>query len=208
MSDDRVARIVAAGDSIEVDGKEFKLRPIPIRHLKELERKALREFKQEYLRTYVETMESLGRNGAIEKRVDEVSRWTLKDLPLIDAYDARNVPVNAWVKEWVAENFPDIEDDADDDRFRSLLNNALDNGRLSPDELKKRTGKGPRHGLVRYDQWWVTASMSGMILFILSSVQVGHPEVTEGDVDNWSISKLAEASRIVERITSSDMGNG
>jgi len=54
----------------------------------------------------------------------------------------------------------------------------------------------------------VTATMTGMVLFILSSIQVENPNVTEKEIDNWPISKLVEASRIVESLTSSEMGNG
>lgn len=207
---DRVARMVAAGETIEVDGVEYRLRPIPIRHLKELEIKALRDYKRSYLQTFGDNADLLDGDAkqTLQQEIRRVATWTLRDLPKIEAYDCTRVPVNDKAKKWVRANYPDTDGENTDGRFRSLLNNALDTGRLSARELEKMTGCAPRKGTVRYDQWWVTASMSGMILFILSSIQVEHPKVTEADIDRWSISKLVEASNVVERLTSSDMGNG
>ena len=116
------------------------------------------------------------------------------------------VKVNDKAKKWIEENYGDLPDT--EAGQKALLSNALDTGKLKPDQLKKMTGKGPLQGKIRFDQWWVTASMTGMISFIASSVRRDHPQITKRDVAEWPFNKIAEAVRKVEQITSASMGNG
>ncbi len=212
MSRDREARVLAAAETIEIeiDGKktEYKLRPVVAQHLCDLEKEALRYHKREFLMTFAENDDLLGDRAqtVIDEKLEEAARWDLSDLPQKDAYDVSRVKITKEVKRWIEENYGDLpEAEAGQ---KALLSNALDTGRLKPDQLKKMAGKGPLQGKVRFDQWWVTASMEGMISFITTSVRRDHPEVTKRDVANWPFTKIAEAVRKVEGITSASMGNG
>ena len=88
-----------------------------------------------------------------------------------------------------------------------MLATALDSGKITAEKVKEEFGATPLRGRVRYDQWWVTASMEGMVSFILTSVQYEHPKMTKKEIGNWPFTKVAEAARKVEEITSASMGN-
>ena len=206
MGTDREARILAACETIEVNGKEYKLRPIVAQHLCDLEKEALRHYKRQYLETFSENADLLGNNNdLLVKKIEAVAKWDLNDLPQKDAFDVSKVPVTDALKKWVTANTDELPNT--DNGIRAVVVNFLDNGRLSPKDVRNLTGKAPLQGRVRYDQWWVTASMNGQVLFILSSIRYDHPELTKEEIAQWPFSKIAEAARKVESITSADMGN-
>jgi hypothetical protein len=206
MAEEREARIVAAGETVEVNGSEYKLRPLVAQHLCDLEREALRHYKRRYLQTFVENDDLLRESeGVIERKMEQVARWDLSDLPQKDAFDTSLVPITKKVRQWV-DKFAG-EKTRTDVGVRALLANALDNGRLEPEELKQMSGRAPLRGRVRYDQWWVTSSMEGMVAFIALSVRSEHPELKKGDIAQWPFPKIAEAAGIVERLTSAAVGN-
>jgi len=208
MSRNREARAVAAGPTVEVDGKHYRLRPVSVQQLCDLELDALEHYRRQYLETYTRNADLLGEdkaNDLIERKLDEVARWDLDDLPQKDAYDAARVPVTDGVREWVVEAFGELP--KTDVGIRALLSHALDTKRITADKIKEMAGKGPLRGTVRYDQWWVTASLVGMINFIVGSIRVEHPEVTKEQVAKWPFAKVAEAVRKVESVTTPAMGN-
>jgi len=207
MSDDREARALAAGDKIEVNGEQFTLRPIVAQHLVDLEREALDHYKTQYLETFVKNKHLLGDKAdeVILQKMEEVARWDLNDLPREVAFDVSRVPITDGLKKWVEEKFDEVPDT--DAGIRSLVSTALDQERITHEKVKELSGKAPLQGRVRYDQWWVTAATEGMVSFITSSVCHEHPKVTRKIVASWPFSKIAEASRRVEKITSADMGN-
>ncbi len=221
MGTNREARILGACETIEVGKVEYKLRPVVAQHLCDLEIEALRHYKRQYLQTFAENADLLGKQAqaTIDREMMRVARWDLLDLPQKEAFDTSRIPVTDKLREWVEENYGDPQDDGVEGedkkeaerrgevRVRSLLATALDTERITPEKVKKLASKGPLRGRVRYDQWWVTASTNGMISFILSSVRHEHPEITKEDVAGWSFDKIAEASRKVEKITSAEMGN-
>lgn len=209
---DAEARVLGAGETIKVkvgDGeKEYKLSPVVSKHLCDLEREALKYYKRQHLSTFADNVDLL-ENGQgdvlVQQEMRTVASWSLHDLPQKDVFDTSQVPVTDKVKKWIEEKFETLPDE--DDIARAMLSTALDQGSVSPKEIKKLTGKGPMQGRVRYDQWWVTACMEGMISFIVSSLQLEYPSMTRKDVEKWSFSKVAEAARKVEQITTADMGN-
>ena len=206
MGSDREARILGACETIEIDGKEYKLRPIAAQHLCDLEVEALRQYKRQFLSTYSENADLLGNGQSlIEKKMDEVAKWDLSDLPQKDAFDVSRIPVTDKVKQWVQDNGEDVPDT--DNGYKAVLVNALDTGKLSPKDVRHLSGKTPIKGRVRYDQWWVTASMAGQTSFIASSIKYDHPEITKEEIRQWPFSKIAEAARKVESITTVDVGN-
>jgi len=209
---DGEARVLGAGDTIAIghgnDKKEYKLRPVVAKHLCDLEREALKHYKRQYLSTFADNLDLLN-NGSgdelLQREMRTAASWSLHDLPQKDVFDTSRVPINDRVRNWIKEVF-DADPDSDD-AARAILGTALDQGTVSPRDINKMTGKSPVRGKVRYDQWWITACMEGMISFIVSSVQLEHPKITRNDIEKWSFGKIAEAARKVEQITTADMGN-
>lgn len=203
----REARAVAAGDAIDVKGKRFTLRPICIQHLCDLERESLRFFKQEFLTSYQENVKLLQNpDGLLERKIDEASRWDLTDLPRKEVFNVSRIPVTEKTRNWLTEKFGELPEA--DAGCHALLELALSNGDLTPFELKELTGKSPSRVKIRYDQWWVTSTYAGMVSFIATSLRYEHSDITREQVGQWSISKIAEAARKVEEITTADLGNG
>lgn len=209
MGTDREARMLAAGDTIEVDGKTYRLRPVRVQSLCDLEKDALSFYKRQYLITFKENADLVEESSElIQKKLDEVARWGVDDLPKREAFDCSSIPVTEELKKWLTEKF-EIEDEFSNETMaRMFLTTALDAGHIKTDKVKEMTGRTPRRGLVRYDQWWITSCVEGMVSFIYSSLRQEHPELSRRDVANWSFGKLTEASRLVERLTVASVGNG
>jgi hypothetical protein len=205
---EREARILGAGDKITVGEKEYNLRPVVAKHLCDLERDALKYWKRQYLTTFSENADLLG-NGKgdelIEKEMRRLASMGLNDIEQKTAYDTSKIPITDKLKNWIKEKYDEVPEE--DDTIRALLVTALDQGVITPKDVKRLTDKFPRQGKVRFDQWWITACMEGMISFILSSIQFDQKDVTKKDVEQWSFVKIAEAARKVEEITSAEMGN-
>jgi hypothetical protein len=208
MGTEAEARALGAGESFEVNGEEYKLRPIVVRSLCEIERGALADYKRQYLKTFVDNADLLGENQAtkvLQQRMEEAAGWDLQSLPQKVAYNAALLPVTEEATKW-AEDFR-REEMKSENQTRAVLAFALDNKILSEEKVKELCGKQPDKSSVRYDQWWVTASFVGMVSFVLASVRVEQPNVTRDQVESWSFVKIVEATRIVERITAASVGN-
>lgn len=205
---DRESRALAAAQQIEVDGKEFKLRPLSLQHLVDLEQEALRHYKREYLETFRENADLLGKDrlAVLRQEMETVGKWQLHDLPKKQVHDVGRVPVTDAAKVWVEENIGEVPET--DAGVRAVLVTALDGDQLTREQVKQMTGKSPIKGMVRYDQWWITGSVHGMLSFITSSIRAEHPDVSKEDVARWPFAKIAEAARLVEGMTSASMGNG
>jgi len=199
---------MAAAEFVEVDGKQFKLRPISIQNLVDLEREAMSHYKRQYLMTYRDNADLLGDDAKsmLRQKMEEVAKWELHDLPQKDVFDTSQVPLTDAVKKWLEENFGQLPDT--DTAIHAVLVTALDTGQLKSSELKKLTGKLPIQGRVRFDQWWVTGSMEGMLSLITTSIRQEHPDLTAKDVSSWPLAKIIETARLVEGVTSASMGNG
>lgn len=211
---EREARALGAGTKIKVGEAEYVLRPITVQQLCDLEREALQYFRRQVLQTYRENADLLGDKAdeMIARKFEEVSRLTLDDLPKKTAYDTSHLPVTAALREWAKGFQAELDGrqgvDVDDAKVRSLVATALDQDRISVDEVKRLAGQRPTMARVRYDQWWVTGCFEGMVAFIHSSLKQEHPEITKDDVRKWPLSAIFETSREVEKITVPDLGNG
>lgn len=209
MSGDVEGRLLAAGDVLfvtEMDGEntrvnEYRLRPICAQHLCDLERDALLAYKRQYLEAYKE----FGTPEEYRAKLDEAARWDLSNLPQKDAYDTRKVAITDALRAWVASTFNAVPET--DAAIRAVVTTALDSGKLTPDKLAELAGPGLVRGRIRFDQWWVTSTMTGMITFILTSLRSEHPNISRERVQSWPFHKIAEAARMVESITAAKMGN-
>lgn len=205
---DREARILGAGDEITVGNKEYKLRPVVAKHLCDLEREALKYWKRQYLTTFSENLDLLSvgrRDEFMEEQMCKIAPKGLDTIEQKTAYDTSKIPITDGLKKWIVDKYEELPEE--DDTIRALLVTSLDQGAITIKEVKELTNKAPRQGKVRFDQWWITACMEGMVSFIVSSVQFDKKNATKADVEKWSFAKIAEAARKVEEITSADMGN-
>jgi len=214
MGTDREGRALAACETVKAPDKdgnevEYKLRPLSAQHLADMERKALKEYKRSHLDTYKDNADLLPEGKAdelLEREFGKVSSWTLKDLPQEKAYGCDHIKVNGKLREWVDETFGMIPDT--DNGILALVTAALDQGNLTPKQLKDMTGKNPVIGYIRFDQWWATGTTEGRLSFIHTSLSYEHPEVTERDVRSWPLPCLIEAARLVEKISTVSAPNG
>jgi hypothetical protein len=209
MSGEREARALGAGEPFEVNGRSYTLRPVGIGHLADLEREALKIYKRQYLETFAENADLLPKGQAeklLREEMVKVARWTVDDLPKRTAYDASQVPITDSLKKWVEDSFGELP--GEDRSIRALVTASLDSEQLTPERVKKMTGRPPLRGNVRFDQWWTTGDLDGMISIIYYSIKKDHPEIVREDVASWSPGKLIEAARMVESLTTASMGNG
>ena len=205
MATDREARALGAGMYIEVDGKKYTLNPVTVKQLCEIERESLACFKREYMRTWNDNIDLLGGNKLqlLTQKLNEVAQWGVSDLPSKSVYDATNINVTPELKKWLEQEFAiPLENDG---ICRILTSMALDQERINPEKVKELTGTRPIQGKVRYDQWWVTATMEGMSHLVHAAIS---NELTYEEISSWPYEKLAEASRMTEKITAAEMGNG
>lgn len=210
--EDLKARMVGAGDTLEVGGKEYKLSPITIRGLAELSRKALQFYKRQFLETFRDNADLLGDGDGkrlLVAKIEECARWTTDDLPRRLAFSAFNVPVTKRLRRRLIQAFPELDGKLPDDAIsiRSLATMALDSKRITPEQVKSDTGHMPQSREVGFDEWWVTGPMEGMIALIYASVVKNHPEVTTNEIEGWPLPKVAEAARMAERLSAASVGN-
>lgn len=206
---DKEARVLAAGDSIEVNGKEIHISPVGMQQLHEVQRAAVKYFKREYLTTFAENLDLLpeaDRTKLMEKKMEEVARWDVGNLPVRTSFDVGSVPVNN--EELIAlmeEKYGSLPES--ELSRRAVLATALDAELLDPDEVLKLTGVKPKRFRVPYDSWWVTAVKEGMVAFVLSSIKKNHPEIGKDDIWDWPLHKIVQAARMAEHLTAPALGN-
>lgn len=205
---DKEARALAAGDVIDVNGKEYRISPVGMRQLHEVQREAVKYYKRQYLATYSENLDLFPegqRADLLAKKFDEVAKWDVGNLPVRLAYDVRAVPINEKIRSALEDEFDELPENEVELRF--LLAAALDRELISFDDVVKLTGIRPRKARIPYDSWWVTAVREGMIAFVAASLKANHPEATKADVEAWPLAKIVQAARLAESITSPDLGN-
>jgi uncharacterized ubiquitin-like protein YukD len=205
---EREARAVAAGESIEVNGTTYRLRPISFQHLCDLERDALRYYKRQYLETFRDNADLLGDDAhtVLTQEMAKAAKWDLEDLPQRAVHDVRGMKITEKLKKWIEDKYGEVP--KEEQAIRALVSMALDSEALKVQDVKEMTGVTPTKGMVRYDNWWVTGSMDGMSSFILTSLREDHPQMTRADVVKWPLSAIAEAVKIVGDITTVSLGNG
>lgn len=203
----REARALGAGDFVEVRGKRYTLHPIAVKQLSELELRAVRFYKRQYLQSLSENSDLLeNKQQFMENKIVEVSKWDADDLPYKSSWGVGAIPITDKIKTWLENFYGELP--KSENGMRGLINMALESNSLSTAQLKEMTGKAPRQGRIRYDQWWVGSCVSGMVEFVFTSLQYKQPKITLEEVGRWPLSSIAEAARIVEHLTTADLGNG
>lgn len=206
MGDD-LSRVVGAGQTLTINGKDYKLKPICMRLLMEIQQECVRDYKREYLRTFTDNADILGDQGLamLSSQTMEVAGWTIDNLPQKWGYDTSPLPVTKQLRGRVAEEMG--QDPKDDKRIRAFVSAMLEMGTITSEEVAKLAGKSPRKVRVPYDAWWSTGTYTGMSWLVWSSISQSDQSVTREEVLNWPIASLIEAARIVESLTSPAVGN-
>lgn len=212
---DRDTRSFAAGEYIEIPtdegkNKKYLVRPLVARHLCELEKAALSNYRKQYIQTIKDGMDAgLIDNSQALNELQKTASWTVDNLPQMNTYSALDVPITDKLKTFINEmiSLEEVNNDESDEFYRAVLAASLDNGQIDPKQIEEILGKKLRIIRVRYDQWWVTAQIEGMLNFVLTSINYDNPEVTLDEIASWPIPKLQEVARKVELLTAAQMGN-
>lgn len=216
MSED-VARALGAGmtSDLTIKGKAYKLRPLTVKELTELQRTCLRRYQRQYMETFKGNIDLIAdtpekQQDLLSLELQKVSRWGLDDLPVKEVHDASRVKITPEIKTWLEVNLGASKNVlASETKCRQLVNTALDGAVLTPDVCFKLTGTVPGAVKTGYANWWVTGSNEGMIHFVWLSVR--SEEVTEEDIANeisGQYEKIVVAARDVEKMSVPDLGNG
>jgi hypothetical protein len=209
---EEVARAVAAKSptTVMIAGKECSPRPLGLRELSEVERDCLQRFKRECLKTYAENIDLLpekDRDRLLEKKMDQIARWTTDDLPPKRGFISADVELTEELKKWVAKEF-EPEEDATDDQYKLLTGLALDQSILSVEQYAELTGKTIRKVNLDYVSWWATSSFDGMITFIwkaFSNLGVTREQVLS-DLGS-SLGRMTELAKEIEHLSTPTVGN-
>jgi hypothetical protein len=210
---EEVARALSAASSttITIAGKECVVRPLGIQELSEVERDCVKRYKRQYLETFSQNADLLpdGQGMALlEKKIEEVSRWDVDDLPHKTAYDPSKIQLVDKLKDWVVESL-NISDTKDDDRLKVLVAASMDRGTLSDDDYRRMVGNDPPKVNVDYVNWWVTGNYEGMITFVwvcFRSQGVTREQIVESLRGDMSL--LIDLTREIERLSAPQAGNG
>ena len=206
---DKEARALGSGDRITVGDREYTLSPTRFGALEEVQREALRSYKQAYLQTFKDNPD-LFDEDTILRKVEETARWDISSLPKKRAYSVASVPLTDALLEELKCISPEMYaqiDESDNQGKLALLNTYLDQGRISKEKVEELSGKSVFSSLIPYDMWWVTSNYAGMRCFVRSSLQVKHPNVTDAELKAWPLGKLILAAKIVEKLTTPEVGN-
>lgn len=212
---DREARALAAGDAIRIGDEEYRLSPISIQQLAEIQRTAVKYYRNSYLSTIKDNLDFIESQAEREKYFDrkltEVASWDLNNLPDRTVYDADNLEVTDALKQLVVDS-TGHEASGDDEeeqnqQWRSLLEAALNQGKITPQQVKEAVGKGPDFELTPYDFWWISSTWEGRLMLVYESVRIEHHRLKKTDVGKWPFVKVAEAVKRILTITTPAVGN-
>lgn len=202
---EKIARALGAAASTEtltINGKPCEIRPVEIKHLTEIQRECLKQFRRSYLEGFKDTMDLLGETEEdLRAEREKVNRWDLQDLPMKMAYDPDGVVVTPALADWLHENVLDnpIQDEK---KLKLIAAAAMDNGMLKEKEYAAMTGAAIKKGRLNYVSWWVTATIEGMVEMVYASFR--NQGITKEDVYaelGSNFARLAELSREVEKVS-------
>lgn len=214
MADD-VSRAVGAGsETIVINGKTCKVRPLTIKELGEIERECLSQYKRSFIQTFSDNLDLLPENerpGLIAAKLNEAALFDLKSLPPRFAYDPKKVVVTEKLKQWILLNMDGYFGDKDhtDQMYRVVTSAALDGGFLTETEYKDLTGELPKRTRLPYASWWTTGTTEGRLALVCKSFEgsgLTKDEISTELTQNPG--RLLNLARTVEELTVPDVGNG
>jgi len=202
------ARAVAAGSRLKILGVEYRLEPLTLQSLQEVQQAAFKSFKRDYLQTYQENISLLEpeqRVGLIERKLEEVARWAMSEMPSQRAYSAANCEITEAARKWAESKYEST--DLSDMTIRNLLTTALDSKEIAPAAVALMCGTPPLTGMIPFDLWWATASREGMLTFVHASLLQTHKKITRETIASWPLVDLVIAAREIESLTKPVAGN-
>jgi len=218
---DDVGRAVGSGSGVvTIAGKVCDLRPLTVRELVEVDRMCVKHYVRQMLEVYSENLDLFpeeSRSTLLERKTDELSRWTSSDLPTKGVYDPDRLVLNVKLKVWLTSNMPDfiqqiskISNKAESDaQYRHIIATCLENGTLPEKTYKELTNVEPRKNLVNYVNWWITGDFEGMITLIwicFRHAGVTKDEITRELTTNPDIA--IHVAREIESLSAPAVGNG
>ena len=90
--------------TVTIAEKECQTRALGIAELTEIERECLDRYKRQYLRTFVQNLDMIPkgkRDSILEKKMEEVAKWDIDDLPPKFAHDPTRIKVTSELKSWL-----------------------------------------------------------------------------------------------------------
>ena len=214
---DREARVLGAGETIDVGDKKYTLSPLKLRELHELQREAFSYYKRQYLQTYYDNLDLLPaeqRGQLIERKLEEVARWDISNLPTKRAYSVAHINVTPELEKFLLDRFAGLLQGVDktnqadyEATLLTVLVTNLDKEDIDAKQVHELTGQWPIVQSIPYDSWWVTSVYQGITAFIWHSVSQRHKEVKHSDVTGWPLLTQMRAMKMVENITAPAVGN-
>jgi hypothetical protein len=200
--------------SVVVAGKNCTVRGLGIAELTEVERDCLQRFKRMYLQSFAENIDLLPKEKGVElleKKLDEVAKWDVENLPPKYAHDPRSLVLTEELIKWVNNEFPFISDSEErsEEKTKRVVATALDQGILSEEEYIRMTKFNPPKYKVPYVSWWITGSTDGIITMVYTCFK--HNGVTREQVleaMSGSRQKLIDIAHEIERLSVPQVGNG
>lgn len=210
---EEAAGIIGVSQEIEVSGKRYKIAPLTLRALQSIQQEAFRYFKREYLKTLADNLELSGlsteqRNQLMLKKIEEVGRWNINQLPRVTAYSTANVHVTEELKAHLRARFgEDSQLDYSEQVCRNLLVSQLDAQEITPEQVIELCHVAPVRALIPYDMWWITGTLAGAIRLCWESLALANPTVTLEEVERWPLQHLFDTARKIEQLTQPAPGN-
>ena len=203
-----MATTLGAGQVLTVRGTEYKVSPLSLKQLTEIQKEALQYYKRNYIKTWADNMDLLPNGEAMmHEAMTKASKLEVTDLPMRVAYDCEKVPISKKIKELlVSLEWTDVFD-VDGEDAKRYLSTALDREQVTPQDVHRITKQMPKAVRVPYDAWWATSTYEGMACIIHCGLQKHHSEVTKQEILDWSPDDLITAAGVVEDVSSADAGN-
>lgn len=201
---------VVAGN-VKIGKQEYKIRPLGIGELAQVESDCLDHYKRRYLETFRNNLDLLPeeeRVGLLARKIDEVGRWDVGDLPSKYSHDPKAITLSDALRKWVLQQYQ-LADDTPELRLQRLVAGSLDQGVLTESRYKKLAGKPAPKVRVDYGNWWITGAYDGMITFVWTCFR--RDGVTRQQIIDHlgrDIVTLSDVAREIERISAPQSGNG
>lgn len=218
MAEDTARALGAAAPrGVFIGGKEYFPRPLGLRDLVEVERECLLSEKKNYLTTYSENIEILNlsekdKSTYMEKKLDEVARWTVEDLPLKTVYDTSKFPIGERTKKMLKVKMQLRGENTKDftlAQWRKILAGGLDSRQVTEADIKKAASAVPNKQRTAYAAWWITGCIEGMLAMVYQCFkQEGLDRKTLDKHLGTDFETLTLMARTIESLSAPETGNG
>ena len=205
---------------IQINGKLCSIRPLTLGELATLERDCLKQYRRHYLETFSENLDLLPSSTAatiMQQKMEETAKWDVDDLPTKEAYDPVKIKLTPRLRErvvsYLKQATPQASDYVEvgysDKQIRLVAATLMDQDEITPEEYKSMTGSDITPNRIGYVHWWMTGKVDGMVALVYQCVKQSN--VTREEVEQYlkkDMSTLVELSRLVETLSTPQVGNG